>query len=101
MTTGPKMVARDLGLPAATVAQVLRRHGLSRLRDLEPRPWVERYEHARPGDLVHLDVKKLGLSTVTEKSPPTVIESSPPFGDQLTVSAAAWTSPALSLSLSR
>ena len=57
--TGPK-IARELRLPAATVARVLRRHGLSRLRDLEPRPWVERYEHARPGDLVHLDVKKLG-----------------------------------------
>lgn len=57
--TGPK-IARELKLPAATVARVLRRHGLARLRDLEPQPWVERYEHARPGDLVHLDVKKLG-----------------------------------------
>lgn len=57
--TGPT-IARELRLPAATVARVLARHGLSRLRDLEPRPWVERYEHRRPGDLVHLDVKKLG-----------------------------------------
>jgi transposase InsO family protein len=57
--TGPK-IARELKLPPATVARVLGRHGLSRLRDLEPRVHPERYEHRRPGDLVHLDVKKLG-----------------------------------------
>jgi len=57
--TGPK-IARELRLPPATVARVLRRNGLSRLRDLEPRVHPERYEHRRPGDLVHLDVKKLG-----------------------------------------
>src|SRR5512134_1817019 len=57
--TGPK-IARELRLPAATVARVLRRHGLSRLRDLEPKVRAERYEHRRPGALVHLDVKKLG-----------------------------------------
>ena len=57
--TGPK-IARELKLPAATVARVLKRHGLSRLRDLEPRVHPERYEHRRPGGLVHLDVKKLG-----------------------------------------
>src|SRR5262249_25345162 len=57
--TGPK-IARELKLPAATVARVLARHGLSRLRDLEPTPHPQRYEHRRPGDLVHLDVKKLG-----------------------------------------
>jgi transposase InsO family protein len=57
--TGPT-IARELKLPAATVARVLQRHRLSRLRDLEPRVFVERYQHRRPGDLVHLDVKKLG-----------------------------------------
>ena len=57
--TGPR-IARELKLPAATVARVLKRHGLSRLRDLEPRVHPQRYEHRRPGDLVHLDVKKLG-----------------------------------------
>jgi transposase InsO family protein len=57
--TGPK-IARDLKLPPATVARILQRHGLRRLRDLEPPERVERYEHRRPGDLVHLDVKKLG-----------------------------------------
>jgi transposase InsO family protein len=57
--TGPR-IARELKLPAATVARVLRRHGLSRLRDLNPQARPQRYEHRRAGDLVHLDVKKLG-----------------------------------------
>ena len=57
--TGPK-IARDLKLPPATVARILARHGLRRLRDLTPREHPERYEHRRPGDLIHLDVKKLG-----------------------------------------
>jgi transposase InsO family protein len=57
--TGPR-IAQDLKLPAATVARILARHGLRRLRDLEPRERPQRYEHRRPGDLIHLDVKKLG-----------------------------------------
>jgi transposase InsO family protein len=57
--TGPK-IAHDLKLPAATVARILARHDLRRLRDLQPPQRSERYEHRRPGDLIHLDVKKLG-----------------------------------------
>ncbi len=57
--TGPR-IARELKLPPATVARILQRHGLRRLRDLQPAERVERYEHRHPGDLVHLDVKKLG-----------------------------------------
>ena len=57
--TGPR-IARELRMPCATVARVLGRHGLARLRDLESQVRPERYEHRRPGDLVHLDVKKLG-----------------------------------------
>jgi len=57
--TGPT-IARELRLPAATVARVLRRHGVARLRDLAPKVRPQRYEHRRPGDLLHLDVKKLG-----------------------------------------
>src|SRR3712207_7403807 len=34
--------------------------GLSRLKALDPVPPVQRYEHASPGDLLHLDIKKLG-----------------------------------------
>ena len=57
--TGPQ-IARDLKRPRATVARVLKRAGLERLRKLEPRVPENRYEHRRPGDLLHLDVKKLG-----------------------------------------
>ena len=45
------------GLSTASVSRILRRAGLSRWRDLHPRPPVVRYEHPAPGDLVHLDIK--------------------------------------------
>jgi transposase InsO family protein len=53
-------IAQELRLDRSRVARVLRRHGLSRLRALEPVQPVRRYEWARPGDMLHLDVKKLG-----------------------------------------
>jgi len=53
-------ISLQTGLSRATVSRILRRRKLSRMRDLEPRPPVERYEHERPGDLLHLDIKKLG-----------------------------------------
>jgi transposase InsO family protein len=53
-------IADYVGVSQSTVGRVLRRAGLSRLRDLEPTPVAVRYEHAQPGDLVHLDIKKLG-----------------------------------------
>ena len=53
-------IAQQTGLSRATVSRILRRLKLSRIRDLEPRPVVQRYEHAHPGDLLHLDIKKLG-----------------------------------------
>jgi transposase InsO family protein len=53
-------IADALKLSRSRVARVLRRHGLSRLRALEPVQPVRRYEWARPGDMLHLDVKKLG-----------------------------------------
>jgi transposase InsO family protein len=57
--TGPQ-IARDLKRPRATVARILKRAGLERLAKLEPREPENRYQHRRPGDLLHLDVKKLG-----------------------------------------
>ena len=53
-------IAQHYGLPLSTVVTVQRQLGLHRLARLEPPRPVVRYEHARPGDLVHLDVKKLG-----------------------------------------
>lgn len=55
-----KHIARQLGVSPATVSRVLKRAGLSRLKDLEPAEPVRRYERARPGELIHLDIKKLG-----------------------------------------
>jgi transposase InsO family protein len=59
---GPARIAPLVGAPASTVHAVLRRHGLHRLAWLD-RPTgqlIRRYERARPGELVHVDVKKIG-----------------------------------------
>jgi len=53
-------IASSVGVSKSTVGRVLARAGLSRLRDLEPTEPVLRYEHALPGDLIHIDTKKLG-----------------------------------------
>jgi transposase InsO family protein len=53
-------IARQLGLPRSTVGAVLRRLGLGRLKALDPAVPVVRYERERPGELLHLDTKKLG-----------------------------------------
>jgi len=53
-------IAASLGVSKSTVGRVLQRAGLSRLSDLEPSEPVVRYEHERPGDLIHVDTKKLG-----------------------------------------
>ncbi len=50
-------IARRTGLSPASVSRILRRASLSRWRDLNPPPPVQRYEHPRPGDLLHLDIK--------------------------------------------
>ena len=53
-------IAMSLGVSQSTVGRVLRRAGMSRLRDLQPSEPIVRYEHEKPGDLVHIDTKKLG-----------------------------------------
>lgn len=58
-----RFIARQLRVSAATVSRVLRRAKLSRWRELEPRAPVRRYERDRPGELLHLDTKKLGRIT--------------------------------------
>ena len=59
-------IARRTGMSPASVSRILRRARLSRWRDLNPPPPVVRYEHARPGDLVHLDIK--GMTRFSEVS---------------------------------
>jgi transposase InsO family protein len=55
-----RQIAADLGVSPATVSRILRRLGLNRMRDLEPAEPVRRYEHAHPGEMIHIDIKKLG-----------------------------------------
>jgi transposase InsO family protein len=57
--SGPQ-IARELGLPRSTVGAVLRRLGLGRRSALEEKPPAARYERAAPGELIHLDTKKIG-----------------------------------------
>ena len=55
-----KQIAQETGVSPATVSRVLKRLGLSRMRDLEPAAPVIRYERQQPGEMIHLDIKKLG-----------------------------------------
>jgi len=57
--SGPA-IARQLAMPPSTVGAVLRRIGLGRLAALDPKPPAVRYERERPGELIHIDIKKLG-----------------------------------------
>jgi transposase InsO family protein len=66
---GPDGIAAELGVPARTVSRVLRRRGVPYLRNCDPmtgelirasKTTAVRYEKDRPGELVHMDVKKLG-----------------------------------------
>jgi Homeodomain-like domain len=55
-----QQIALEVGVSKATVSRVLQRLGLHRLASLEPAEPVRRYERERPGELIHLDIKKLG-----------------------------------------
>jgi transposase InsO family protein len=55
-----KQIAAEVGISPATVSRILRRLGLNRLAALEPAEPVRRYEREHPGELIHIDIKKLG-----------------------------------------
>ena len=55
-----QQIARDAKVSPATVSRILRRARLSRIRDLEPPEPVRRYERDHPGDMIHIDIKRLG-----------------------------------------
>jgi transposase InsO family protein len=66
---GQQWIADELGVPARTVSAILRRHQLPYLRDCDPltgavirasKTTAVRYERDRPGELIHMDVKKIG-----------------------------------------
>jgi transposase InsO family protein len=52
-------IAEQLKVPLSTVGTICRRHGLGRLPQLEPPVPVVRYQWSRPGEMIHLDIKKL------------------------------------------
>ena len=55
-----KQIAAELGISPATVSRILKRLGLNRIAALEPLEPVRRYERETPGELIHIDIKKLG-----------------------------------------
>ena len=55
-----RSIAQTLRIAMATVSRVLARAGLSRLAALDPPPPPNRYERAAPGELLHIDIKRLG-----------------------------------------
>jgi transposase InsO family protein len=55
-----KQIASDVGVSPATVSRILKRLGLNRIQALEPAEPVRRYEREHPGELIHIDIKKLG-----------------------------------------
>jgi transposase InsO family protein len=55
-----KQIAAELAVSPATVSRVLRRLGLNRIEALEPAEPIRRYEREHPGELIHIDIKKLG-----------------------------------------
>jgi transposase InsO family protein len=55
-----EQIAAEVGVSSATVSRILKRLGLNRLSALEPAEPVRRYERAAPGEILHIDIKKLG-----------------------------------------
>jgi transposase InsO family protein len=55
-----EQIAAGTGVSKATVSRILGRLGLNRLKALEPAEPVRRYERDHPGELIHIDIKKLG-----------------------------------------
>ena len=53
-------IAAELGISKASVSRILKRRGLSLLSSLEPQEPRPRYEREKPGEIIHLDIKKLG-----------------------------------------
>jgi transposase InsO family protein len=59
-----EQIAAELGISKTTVFRTLGRLGLNRLKALEPAEPVRRYERETPGELIHIDIKKLGRISV-------------------------------------
>jgi transposase InsO family protein len=55
-----KTIAAEVGVSPATVSRILKRLGLNKLSALQPAEPIRRYEREHPGELIHIDIKKLG-----------------------------------------
>jgi Bacterial regulatory proteins, lacI family len=55
-----KLIAAEVGVSPATVSRILWQRSLNRISALEPAEPIRRYERQHPGELIHLDIKKLG-----------------------------------------
>jgi transposase InsO family protein len=55
-----KAIAAEVGVSPATVSRILKRLGLNKLKALQPAEPVRRYQREHPGELLHIDIKKLG-----------------------------------------
>jgi transposase InsO family protein len=64
LRAGPHIVGWATGVAASSVHAILRRHGCSRLQPRPSRSEIVRYQRERPGELVHVDIKKLGRIVV-------------------------------------
>jgi transposase len=63
-------IAGQLGISKASFSRVLKRRGLSLLSSLEPQEPRPRYERDRPGEIIHIDIKKLGRFGLAGDQPP-------------------------------
>ena len=54
-----RRIARAVGAPLSTVGRIMKSLGLGRLRNLDPKPPVQRYQWEKPGDMIHVDTKQL------------------------------------------
>ena len=98
-------IAESLSMPASTVSGILTRIGLGKLSRLEPLEPANRYEKQRPGELVHIDVKKLGRigrpgHRVTGRSPAAATTASSTTSVGSTSMSASTTRPGSSTSRS-
>jgi transposase InsO family protein len=55
-----EQISKEVGVSPATVSRILKKLGLNKLKALEPAEPVRRYERDNPGELIHIDIKKLG-----------------------------------------
>ena len=54
-----RRIAKAVGAPLSTVGRAMKALGLGRLRNLDPKPPVQRYQWEKPGDMIHVDTKQL------------------------------------------